>query len=219
MPDTTESNSGTTSVPATVSTHRSAISSLDPELQAISAVVQALETLDPAARGRVIQYVFGKLGLTDFASVTSRESSRMDVLTSSPEAERVTSSRDIRSLKEAKSPRSANEMVAVMGYYLSDVAPLGERKEEFDRNDVKKYFVHAQFPLPHSLSMALVHAKNAGYIDQGSAKGLYRLNPVGHNLVVHSLPSSSGGLSVTSRAARRRTKVSKPSKQSGTRAP
>jgi hypothetical protein len=35
--------------------------------------------------------------------------------------------------------------------------------------------------------MTLVHTKNAGYIDP-AGRGLYRINPVGHNLIAHALP-------------------------------
>jgi hypothetical protein len=37
-----------------------------------------------------------------------------------------------------------------------------------------------------------VHTRNAGYLDSGSARGLYKLNAVGYNLIVHSLPASAG---------------------------
>jgi hypothetical protein len=78
-------------------------------------------------------------------------------------------------------------MTVLVAYYLENLAPPGERKAEFSGTDLVRYFKQAAFPLPKSPHMTLVHTKNAGYID-GAGRGLYRLNPVGHNLVAHALP-------------------------------
>jgi hypothetical protein len=78
-------------------------------------------------------------------------------------------------------------MTTLVGYYLENLAPPSERKPEFAEPDLVRYFKQAAFPLPKNSRMTLVHAKNAGYID-ATGRGLYRLNPVGHNLVAHGLP-------------------------------
>ena len=51
--------------------------------------------------------------------------------------------------------------------------------------------------------MTLTNAKGAGYFDSAGS-GLFSLNPVGHNLVVHGMSSSSSD----------RKRVRKPTKQS-----
>jgi hypothetical protein len=98
---------------------------------------------------------------------------------------------DIRSLKEAKQPKSDNQMAALVAYYLKEVAPVNDRKDAISQEDVEKYFKQAGYPLPNRPGMTLVNCKHAGYFDSAGV-GLYRLNPVGHNLVVHGMPSSSG---------------------------
>lgn len=184
----------------------------DTELQAIEKLISALEPLDQDARTRVIDYVFRRLrmgsreGGHDLGSLT-----RMSVATGgsvAPVATSLHTVTDIRSLKEVKAPQTANEMAAIAAYYLSELAPSGDRKLEIDASDVKKLFKQAVFPIPGSPSMALVHAKNAGYLDPGSARGTYRLNPVGYNLVVHKLPLSAAQPSTTNSRKTRKPKKS-----------
>lgn len=82
-------------------------------------------------------------------------------------------------------------MAAVAAYYLSELAPPGERKREMTAADLTRLFKHAGFPLPGTPKMTLVHSKNAGYLDPVPERGTYVLNPVGYNLVAHKLPSGS----------------------------
>ena len=94
---------------------------------------------------------------------------------------------DIRRLKELKKPGSANEMSALVAYYLAELASESEKKATIDVSDIEKYFKQAQFRLPKRMQMVAVNAKAAGYFDSAGG-GQYKLNPVGYNLVVHSLP-------------------------------
>lgn len=192
----------------------------DTELEAIQKLLSALEPLDQDARTRVIDYVFRRLHMG-----LRQPGHDLDFLTRTPVA--ATSSvapvestslavSDIRSLKETKAPQTANEMAAVAAYYLSEVAPSTDRKPEIDASNIEKLFKQADFRVPGSATMTLVNAKNAGYLDAGSARGTYRLNPVGYNLVVHKLPStdtrSSNGNSGRSRKKKRGRKKTSSSK-------
>ena len=78
-------------------------------------------------------------------------------------------------------------MAALVAYYLSELAPEAEQKEEITAADLEKYFKQAAFKLPRSMQQTLPNAAAAGYFD-GAGSGRYRLNPVGYNLVVHGLP-------------------------------
>jgi len=163
----------------------------DLEVSAIRAVLAALEPLNADARERVIGFVFHRLGVSWSGTPlsTPQTRTRAEPPTSISPVGRGSELRagDIRSLREQKRPRSAIEMTALVAYYLENMAPPGERKGEFSGTDLVRYFKQAAFPLPKSSHMTLVHTKNAGYID-GAGRGLYRLNPVGHNLVAHALP-------------------------------
>ena len=99
--------------------------------------------------------------------------------------------KDIRTLTAEKQPRSANEMVALIAYYLSELAPEGDRSPTVNVGLIRKYFKMAAFPMPRAPQNALTNAAAAGYLENVS-RGEYRLNPVGYNLIVHGLPRGSG---------------------------
>lgn len=167
----------------------------DPELYAMQQVIKALESLETDARTRVLAYVFQRLGLSLTSLNPSSLSSEMQppVPVASPASTGPAAPivADIRSLKEAKQPKSDNQMAALVAYYLKEVAPSNDRKDAISQEDIEKYFKQAGFPLPNRPSMTLVNARHAGYFDPAGV-GSYRLNPVGHNLVAHGLPSPSG---------------------------
>lgn len=98
---------------------------------------------------------------------------------------------DIRTLTAEKQPRSANEMVALVAYYLSELAPEAERSTTVNPDTIRGHFKMAGVPLPRVLRSVLPNATVAGYLENVS-RGEYRLNPVSYNLVVHGLPRSSG---------------------------
>jgi hypothetical protein len=167
----------------------------DPELQAMQQVIKALESLENDARTRVLTYVFQRLGLSlaTPTPVPAPIEPRTPAPATIPAAPGLagTTFADIRSFKEAKQPKSDNQMAALVAYYLKEVAPANDRKDAISQEDIEKYFKQAGFPLPNRPAMTLVNCKHAGYFDSAGV-GLYRLNPVGHNLVAHGMPSASG---------------------------
>lgn len=98
---------------------------------------------------------------------------------------------DIRSFKEEKNPASAKQMACVVAFYLQELAPDGERKDSISTADLEKYFKQAGFKLPTKMAQILIDAKASGYFDS-PARGEYKLNAVGHNLVAHNLPERHG---------------------------
>jgi hypothetical protein len=90
----------------------------DPELLAIDLVLKALSSLDSDARARVVTYVFQRLGLETTSMPTSPEPAQISKEAQAP-GPSATSARfnDVRSLKEAKSPKSVVEMAALVAYY------------------------------------------------------------------------------------------------------
>jgi hypothetical protein len=182
----------------------------DSELFAIRAVLAALVPLKRDARSRVVDYVFRRLGIVAEAEpslIPSKPSLYSSTITEVPLPGTASTGdvKDIRSLAQQKSPRSANEMAALVAYYLAEVAPQTERKETIASDDLKTYFKQAGFKLPSSAKMTLVNAKNAGYL-QSAGEGQYSLNPVGYNLVVHNLPARS---QKTRRQSRKTKKTSR----------
>jgi hypothetical protein len=113
---------------------------------------------------------------------------KRDSITGKP----VVNQTDIRSLKEEKDPESAKQMACLVAYYLDELAPVGEQKQTVNNQDIEKYFKQAGFKLPKHPDQVLPDAKRSGYFES-SAKGGYKLNAVGYNLVVHGLPAKKKG--------------------------
>jgi|SRR5215467_1422466 len=90
----------------------------DKELEAIRSIIDVLTPLDENERGRVLEYVLKRLEIGTFQSppAISDLGSPREV----PELPRV---KDIRTLTAEKQPRSTNEMVALIAYYVSELAP------------------------------------------------------------------------------------------------
>jgi len=160
----------------------------DRELDAIGSIIALLTPLNEAERSRVLEYVLKRLQM---ATVRAPAMSTREIADSTvpPTATRPVA--DIRTLTAEKQPRSANEMVALVAYYLSELAPESERSDTVNLEAIRRYFKMAGFPLPSVLRNVLPNASAAGYL-QSVSRGEYRLNPVGYNLVVHGLPRSSG---------------------------
>jgi len=177
---------------------------IDPELKAIEQVMQAMDSLKPEARARVIAYVFERLGLT---TGTPAPSLSFETITPTPSAASPSTGavQDIRTLKNSKNPKTDNEMATLVAYYLKHLAPQEEQKDVISRAEIEKYFVQADYPLPKQPQLTLPNAKNAGYFDQ-AGRGFYKLNPVGHNLVTHGLSETGNE---KKRGSRKRKKTAK----------
>lgn len=172
---------------------------IEHELAAIKTIVDALQPLDSEARQRALSYATQSLGIKASPPPNPGGVANAGHDDPPPPPPPVT---DIRSLKDQKQPSTDVEMATLMTYYLKHEAPAEERKDEVGAEDIETYFVQAGYPLPHNKAYTLPNAKKAGYLENAS-RGKYKLNSVGHNLVVHNLPRSE-----------RETTASRPRKQS-----
>ena len=178
---------------------------IDSEVNAIKAVLKALESLSPDARQSVIGYVSKRLGI---ALVRSVEPVRSNVGQTNISFDRLPDSTivHLEEFTKQKNPKSANEMAAIVAYYLAELAPVISRKNAVTTEDLKTYFKIGGFPLPAKLRFTLGNAKNAGYFD-AIGDGEYQLNAVGHNLVAHSLPRNASGAPRANRKRKAKQKV------------
>jgi len=198
--------------------------SRDDELEAIRQLVIALEPLDHDAQQRVIQYVFQRLGLSELPAVPEQAISARSVVPEQVSPIREFPERkgesqfvqDVRSFAEQKGPKSIPERVAVVAYYIQELAPESDRKSEIAVSDIDKYFKQANLPLPPTSRRALFDARNAGYVDS-TGHGKYALNPVGYNLVAHSLPREGGAAPRSTRRNPKKGRKRAASNTTGTR--
>jgi len=97
---------------------------------------------------------------------------------------------DIRSFFGEKQPSSDIEAASTAAYYYQYLAPEGSRRETIDSAALLEAFRLAKRPLPAKTYFTLMNARNAGYLDSVGEGGQFRLNPVGYNLVEHTLGPS-----------------------------
>lgn len=154
----------------------------DAEIRAIASLIEVLSPLEREAQERIIAYILQRLGLQDLGS-------RAEVYPTSTEPiqKNITTTIDIKALKETKKPNSDVQMAVLVGYYLSELAPIKERKSAITKDDLEKYFKQAGYRLPSKLRQTLPNAARGGYFE-GLGSGNWRLTPVGYNLAAHGLP-------------------------------
>jgi hypothetical protein len=160
--------------------------------QSIDEIINALQALDEPTRIVAVRAACDHLNVPLGAVPTGKEGAQLDEISkadldSAKEKTDTPVQMDISSLREKKDPTGANEMACVVAYYLQNVAPKEERKNSIAKEDLDRCFRQADFPLPKRMEQVLVNTKAAGYLDS-TGRGTYRLNAVGYNLVVHTLP-------------------------------
>jgi hypothetical protein len=173
--------------------------------QAIDAVINALKPLDENSRITAVRATCEHLIIPLIEGIKSKTPSEPVKPSTISTLPAIT---DIRKLKEQKNPSSANEMAAVAAFYLSQLAPVQDRKAEVEKEDMIKCFNQALFRLPKEPRVLLQNVKNAGYFDL-VGDGKYRLNPVGYNLVAYNLPRSQSKIKpkpVRAKKQRKKTK-------------
>jgi len=180
---------------------------VDQEVDAIKTVLSALLPLSEKARISVLDYVTRRLSMPAASPPPG----------GNPPGQNGgggagASVVHLKQFKEEKNPRSANEMAAVVAYYLANVVAPSERKTTVNQKDLETYFKIGSFPLPQYVRQTLPNAKNAGYFDL-VGEGEYRLNAVGHNLVAHSLPHERAP-AAKGQGARRASTTKKKHRQS-----
>jgi hypothetical protein len=184
---------------------------IDKEIGAIKAVLRALEPLSAEIRASVLSYVTRRLQITlapvqhDGTAATAVSSGGRTIGVPDTNPQQQTLPSHIKDLKEKKKPRSANEMAALVAYYLANVPQQKDRKDKITTKDIETYFKIAEFPLPEKTQFTLPNAKAAGYLD-AVGNGEYKLNAVGHNLVVHSMPRGADGKGAARRRATTKAK-------------
>jgi len=188
---------------------------VDQEVEAIKIVLAALAPLSAKARVSVLEYAMKRLEITAVSAPPVGGMPPGKLPPSKPGIEGGAPSEGslhIKEFKGSKKPRSANEMAALVAYYLVNLAPHSQRKETVNQSDMETFFKIAEYPLPKQIRVTLQNAKTAGYFD-AAGSGEYRLNAVGHNLVAHSMPRGSATES-KSRGFRKKQVTSKKAKSS-----
>jgi len=172
------------------------------DLDAVRAVVDALKAFPAEEQRRILRWAQEKLGLP--VSPSPMAGATPAVL---PEASLTTSGstarpRDIRAFLQQKSPSSDNQFAAVVAYYFAFEAPDTEKKSEITASDLQHAARLSGRERLKRPIYTLHNASKSGYLDKGRARGSFRLNTVGENLVAMAMPSQ-GAMTEASGAPRR----------------
>ena len=153
---------------------------------AIDLISNALETFEARERSTIVATVCTLLNITlpgAGAPAPRTGTGQAAEQSKVPQQSSLEPGIDIKTLKNKKLPATAREMACVVAYYLSEV----EQQPTVTAADIEKYFKQAGFKLPSALEQILPDAKKAGYFELES-RGVYKLNRVGYNAVVHNMP-------------------------------
>lgn len=170
------------------------------DLDAVRAIVKALEPFKADEQERIIRWAKEKIGLG--VATTVHDESTHTVI-----AEQLRPSKTARTIKEflnLKQPKSDNHLAATVAYYYRFEAPENERREFITKEDLLNACRLAEWERPNHPGQVLVNSQGAGLLDRGPEKGSYIINSVGENLVAVTLPSSS-----TPRSPKKSSKRSK----------
>jgi hypothetical protein len=153
---------------------------------AIDQLIDVLEKFDKIQRRTILMAVSSQLELDLTAPAPATAELPQPAVAPTQQHRPRQPLLDIRTLKDEKKPSSAQQMIAVAGYYVQEVE--GSGNETFTSTDMNKLFKQAGYPLPKNMAQALINTKNAGYLDETATRGAYKLSRVGYNLVTHSMP-------------------------------
>jgi hypothetical protein len=180
--------------------------------KAITTIISALKPLDSSAQVQVLKFVIEHLDIA-VASVQPAAPAGGPTGGQQPAGTGAAAQNDvvdIRAFAKDKQPKTVSEKVALVAYYLANVAQGDHRRDSIGSEDLHPNFDQADFEMPNtSPQMMLANAKNAGYLN-ALGKGRYRLNPVGFNLIKHKLPADGDAAKTKRRPAARKVKAKRP---------
>jgi hypothetical protein len=112
----------------------------DDGVSAITTIIGALKPLDKKTRQNVLDFVLKQLGI-DFpvGGFDPLPATYAVEAAFPPERPSPTAAVDIRTLSEQKKPKTVNEKVAVVAYYLKNLAPGEERRDYITSEDISNY--------------------------------------------------------------------------------
>lgn len=166
------------------------------DFDAVRALVDTLSPFEVKDRERIIRWACEKLSMASdaVAATTVPVIAPMPRETTGADAGAATLTirpvKDIKSFVQEKSPKSDQQLAAVVAYFYKFEAPADQQKETISGSDLQDACRKADCTRPARPAQTMLNAFNAGYFDKAD-HGQYRLNSVGENLVAMVLPAGS----------------------------
>ena len=182
------------------------------DLDALRAIITALEPFEETERERIMRGASEKLGIKNITPPTIQANALMGTTDVTHSAVGYNSgTMDIKSFLVEKNPTSANQLVAAVAYYYKFEAPTTERKNSITKEDLIDACRKATLERPKAPNVVMVNAAKYGLVDNVGT-GAYEINAVGENLVAVSMPTTGHGNSGKRSAARSKKGAAKKKK-------
>jgi hypothetical protein len=177
------------------------------DLAAIKTICDALEPFDESERERIIRWASERLGIKNVpATVQTQQAFTSPTAGQSPATQPGV--KDIKTFLTEKNPTSANQLVAAVAYYHKFEAPITERKNAINADDILEACRKGGRERPKHTNQILVNASAFGLVDKVGT-GSYEINSVGENLVAVSMPTAGHGNSGSKRTTSKTKKAAK----------
>lgn len=188
------------------------------DLEAVRAVVEAVQGFKEDEQQRIFRWAAEKLGLKLPSAVVASAGTAAVVPTSDAAPPLPTSlgaptqsGQDVKTFVASKNPRSDVQFAATIAYFYQFEAPQAERKKCIGKDDLQEATRKSNRDRLKRPDQTLRNAHMLGLLDKGDEKGTFCVNTVGENLVAMTLPGD--GTEPKSRArktsVKRRPKVAR----------
>jgi hypothetical protein len=168
------------------------------DLEAVRAVVAALDGFDPEEQERIIRWAREKVKLPVSGLAASAANPTIQqpaiVPAVAPVATGPAAARDLRTFVAEKKPKSDVQFAATIAYFYRFEAPEAERKVEIVAEDLAEACRLANRERLRSPLQTLANARTLGLLDS-PRRGAFAINAVGENLVAMTLPGDGNATS------------------------
>jgi hypothetical protein len=186
------------------------------DLEAVRAVVEAVQGFKEDEQQRIFRWAAEKLGLKSPFGVSAPP---VGAAAAAPGAQAAAppppapsapaaNGQDIRSFVASKNPRSDVQFAATVAYYYQFAAPQAERKQSINGDDLQNATRMVGRDRLKKPIWTLQNARNLGLLDKAEDPGAFSINTVGENLVAMTLPGDGNGPPRAKRASKAPAKKS-----------
>jgi hypothetical protein len=168
------------------------------DLEAVRAVVEAVQGFKEDEQQRIFRWAAEKLGLKSPFGVSAppvgatpaAPGAQAQAAASAPPPAGMPAAngQDIRSFVASKNPRSDVQFAATVAYYFQFEAPQAERKKSINKDDLQEATRKTGRERLKRPDQTLRNAHMLGLLDKGDEPGTFCVNTVGENLVAMTLP-------------------------------
>lgn len=184
------------------------------EFDTAKAIAEILSGVEEGKRARILRWVFESLGIQTIADNDRQEGQGPAIFNTGEQAAQgghrdhhsgPKTRLDIKSFIDQKAPKTDAQFATAVAYYYQFEAPPDKRREVITPSELQEATRLAGRSRLKSPKTTLNNTKNQGYLDS-AARGQFKINSVGENLVAMTLPGGGATLSTKPGKAKRKQK-------------